>query len=154
VARTVILDTGFLIALVNGGDPDHVRCREVWSDLHARILSVEGVLVEAAHMLRRVPGGAEASIGLVTSAEVTFVPLDARCLDRATVLMRRHHDVPMDFVDAALVTIGEMFSVTEVLTLDVRGFSTYRSKDTGAFTLLPAPGLAGSTSRPRKRRGA
>jgi hypothetical protein len=40
----------------------------VWNGLRARVLTVEGVLVETAHMLRRTRGGLEAAIGLVLAA--------------------------------------------------------------------------------------
>jgi predicted nucleic acid-binding protein len=68
VARSVLLDTGFLVALVNEADPDHAPCAAVWNGLRARVLTVEGVLVETAHMLRRTRGGLEAAIGLVLAA--------------------------------------------------------------------------------------
>lgn len=49
------LDPGFVVALVNHADPDHERCAEVWRELRAPLLSVDGVLVAAAHRLRGHP---------------------------------------------------------------------------------------------------
>src|SRR5687768_12450521 len=67
VADRILLDTGVLVALVNRSDPDHERCKAAWSPRRARIVTVEGVLVEAAHLLRRVRGGARAVVELVTA---------------------------------------------------------------------------------------
>ena len=139
MARTVLLDSGFLIALVNANDPDHSRCGDVWASLRGNVLTVEGVLVEAAHLLRRVPGGPDAAIGIVVTAGVESVPCDAPRLGRAAALMRRYHDVPMDLVDALLLAVAETSGINEILTLDLRGFLTYRLGRRGAFRVLPAP---------------
>lgn len=137
MARTVLLDTGFLVALVDPRDRDHERCRSVWSELRAHFLSTEGVLVEAAHLLRKRPGTFERAVNIVRSVETSFVPSDAPRLERAVRHMKRYHDVPMDLVDALLVTIAEDAQVDEVLTLDRRGFETYRFGGKRRFSLLP-----------------
>jgi predicted nucleic acid-binding protein len=138
VVRAVLLDTGFLVALVNARDPDHTRCAEAWDALRAVVVTVEGVLVEAAHLLRRARGGATAAAKLLTAVEATLVPLDGRRIERAIVLMERYRNVPMDFVDALLVVTAEDLSIEEILTLDRRGFATYRFGRGKAFELLPA----------------
>jgi uncharacterized protein len=48
-------------------------------------------------------------------------------LKRAVVLMRKYADTPMDFADATLVLLADELRVVDVLTLDRRGFSTYRT---------------------------
>jgi len=137
VARTLLLDTGFLVALVNRRDPDHRRCVDVWAELHARFVTVEGVFVEAAHLLRRSPAAVEAAFRVGLAVGVSLVTPSAERYQRALALMRRYRNVPMDFVDAMLVLAAEDLAISEVLTLDRRGFETYRTRR-GAFTLLPA----------------
>jgi predicted nucleic acid-binding protein len=133
----VLLDTGVIVALVNAADPDHERCCEVWGRLRARIYTVEGVLVEAAHLLSRAPGGADAALGLVLDAEAVLVgPTEPR-LTRARALMAKYHDTSMDLVDALLVVTAEQESVPEVLTLDRRGFGTYRIGGRQRFRVKP-----------------
>lgn len=132
-----LLDTGFLIALVNAVDPDHARCVEVWSSVRGELLTVEGVLVESAHMLRRTAGGFEAAFALVQATETEIVaPTPARYA-RALSLMRKYRDVPMDLVDALLVALAEERQVKSVLTLDRRGFLTYRLHGKRKFQPLP-----------------
>jgi predicted nucleic acid-binding protein len=137
VARSVLLDTGFLVALVNAADPDHASCAALWSGLRARVVTVEGVLVEAAHMLRRARGGLEAATGLVVAIDAMIVPLDADRLARCMALMVRYRNVPMDLVDALLVMTAEDKAIGEILTLDKRGFGAYRFGRSRAFTILP-----------------
>ncbi len=137
MARRALLDTGFVVALVNAADVDHERCVAVWKGLRARLFTVEGVLVECAHLLRRTPGAQEAASRIVFESGTEVVPLSAERAKRALSLMTKYHDVPMDFVDALLVTVGEDHDVREVLTLDGRGFRTYRLKGRARFELLP-----------------
>ena len=54
----------------------------------------------------------------------------------AARLMGRYADTPMDYADATLVLLGDELGVTDVLTLDRRGFSTYRTKKGRAFRIV------------------
>jgi predicted nucleic acid-binding protein len=101
------------------------------------LLSVEGVLVESAHLLRRARGGAEAVIRLVEDAGTEMVALSELGTARVLALMNKYADVPMDFVDAMLVAVAEEKSVADVLTLDRRGFETYRLRGRRRFRILP-----------------
>ena len=132
------METGFLVALVNRFDPDHQRCAAVWEPLRGEVLTVEGALVEAAWMLRKVPAGPRTAIELVLAAGVTVVGATEARLRRALSLMERYDNVPMDLVDAQLVALGEESQTRQVLTLDRRGFRTYRGRGLKAFELLPA----------------
>ncbi len=133
----MLLDTGVVVALVNAADPDHGRCREVWSQLRAQVVTVEGVLVEATHLLRRARGGPAAAINLVLASGARLIaPTESRLL-RATALMQTYCDVPMDLVDALLVVSAEELGITEILSLDGRGFRAYRATGRRGFTMLP-----------------
>lgn len=137
MARTLLLDTGFLVALANRRDPDHRRCVDAWAAVRAQFVSVEGVLVEAAHLLRRAPDGGRVAFEIARSVKTSFVPPADALYARAFDLMQRYRNVPMDFVDALLVAAADQLSINEVLTLDRRGFETYRSSK-GPFSIIPS----------------
>lgn len=137
MARRALLDTGFVVALVNAADPDHEACVHVWADLRAQLFTVEGVLVEAAHLLRRAKGGPAAAVHLVLTSGAAIVPATEPRLVRSVALMQKYHDVPMDSVDAMLVTVAEEHGVREALTLDRRGFDAYRARGRERFRRLP-----------------
>lgn len=138
VRGAFLLDTGFVVALLRADDPDHERCAEVWKELRApRLVSVEGILVQSAHLLRRLRGGAQAVSGVVYGAATELVPTTRERAQRAVALMDKYHDVPMDFVDGLLVTVAEERNVRDVLTLDRRGFETYRPNGRDRFRILP-----------------
>jgi predicted nucleic acid-binding protein len=126
-----------VVALLNRRDRDHEACRAAWSSTRAKVISVEGVLVEAAHLLRRDPRGLRALVELFLSAQVEFEAPTPELLSRAVELMERYRNVPMDFVDALLVATAERQRIDEIFTLDRRGFETYRWGRFGRFRLLP-----------------
>jgi uncharacterized protein len=50
--------------------------------------------------------------------------------------MNKYADVPMDFPDATLVWIAESSGTDRILTLDRRGFSSFRFGNNRRFKLL------------------
>ena len=51
--------------------------------------------------------------------------------------MEKYADVPMDFADATLVGLAENRGITDVFTLDRRGFETYRINGKKPFIVYP-----------------
>lgn len=137
MAELWLLDTGVLVALVNAADPDHDRCVEAWRSTRGPVATVEGTLVEAAHLLRRARGGPAAAIGLVLASGVEIVPATPERLARAVALMDRYRNVPMDLVDAMLVALAEERCAAGILSLDRRGFSTFRVHGRRALARRP-----------------
>lgn len=134
-----LLDTGFLVALVNAADPAHAACVEVWKTARGPFVTTEGVLAECAHLLRRSPGAFENAWNIVRGVGALVMPFTRPRMERALALMARYADVPMDFVDALLVGLAEELETPHVLTLDVRGFSAWRLDGRARFRLSPAP---------------
>ncbi len=133
----ILLDTGVVVALANDRDPDHARCVDVWARVRAPLITVEGVLVESAHLLGRAKNGPGAAVGIVRASGAEVVsPSDAR-YDRALVLMHKYRDLPMDLVDGLLVALAEERGARDVLTLDRRGFGVYRIGGRARFRILP-----------------
>lgn len=137
MASAYLLDTGFLVALADRRDPDHAECRAAWSQVRGKLVTVEGVLVEAAHLVRRNPNGFETVLGLASSVGTELVPPSQDRYQRAVELMQKYRDVPMDLVDALLVAVAEERDLVRILTLDERGFRTYRVRGRKPFSLLP-----------------
>lgn len=125
--RSVVVDSGFLIALFDETDPLHERCRAFLRDYRGRFLTTEAVLAEALALLSTVQQsrclewlGDAARAGLL---DVDREPLDFRSIER---LARKYADQPMDFADASLVLLATRTGVREILTADRRDFAVYR----------------------------
>ena len=61
---------------------------------------------------------------------------EASQLAEAARRMEKYANVPMDYADATLVLLAEHLGVYDILTLDRRGFSVFRSSRGKRFSLL------------------
>lgn len=50
--------------------------------------------------------------------------------------MKKYSNIPMDFADATLVWTAEQTGIGDIVTLDRRGFSSYRFGGKRRFKLL------------------
>jgi len=133
----MLVDAGPLVALLSKDDARYRRCRAVFRGLREPPLTVWPVLTEAMHLLRDSWGGQDRLFGLLEVGSVDIVPLGPGDLSRMRQLMQKYHDLPMDFADAALVTVAEREGITRVFTLDRRDFEVYRPSKIGRFSLVP-----------------
>jgi predicted nucleic acid-binding protein len=153
VADTFLLDTGFIVALLDVRDPDHAACADTWREVRGEFISVEGTIVEASHLLANRPEAVALVVALGRRVGLKLGAPSVARTDRAVELMARYRDVPMDYVDADLVALAEEQGVHNVLTVDVRGFSAFRMRDRRAFTIWPNPStLTGGRARSKRRR--
>ena len=60
-------------------------------------------------------------------------PLQLRA---AADLMAKYGNLPMDYADATLVLLAARLGVSDILTLDRRGFTVFRQPDGKAFRLV------------------
>jgi len=52
--------------------------------------------------------------------------------------MAKYKDMPMDFADATLVVLAEETGISEIFTLDKKGFNTYRIHGKSSFHIIPS----------------
>ena len=124
---SVVVDSGFLIALFDETDPLHARCRAFLRDYRGRFLTTEAVLAETMALLSTRQQfhclgwlGDASRAGLL---EVDREPLDFGSIEK---LSRKYADQPMDFTDASVVLLATRAGVREILTADRRDFAVYR----------------------------
>ena len=102
-----------------------------------RTFTTAAVITEAMYFASKVRG---APLGLADWISRTGTIVVDVCqppeLRAAARLMERYRDAPMDFADATLVLTAELLEVFDVLTLDRRGFSTYRTSDGKSLRLV------------------
>ena len=136
-ARDVLLDTGPIVATLDASDQYHVSCAQSVIELIERCVTTEAVVTEACHMVGRGRARASLVLDFLLDAEVPILALDRPALRHAARLMDRYANVPMDFADAALVTLADGLQIESVLTTDRRGFRAYRSASGKAFRVFP-----------------
>ena len=133
-----LLDTGPLVALLDRSEPDHDRVQSFMARLRgSRLVTTGAVITEAFCFLSDVRDG-PASLASFLDASATEVrdAFSAEALAAAVRLMNKYADIPMDFPDATLVWIAEFSGTDRILTLDRRGFSSFRFRKNRRFKLL------------------
>ena len=130
----MLIDTGPLVAYLDAGDPSHEGVVDALDSFRGQLFTSSAVITEAMYFVTGGRNGPRLLSEFVAASgmEVYNVSRPPE-LQEAVTLMERYGDVPMDFADATLLLLAEGLGVLEVLTLDRRGFSTYRTRDNRAL---------------------
>jgi predicted nucleic acid-binding protein len=123
MARNVIVDAGFLVALLAKHDSQHD-----WAATQAHQFSLpwrttEAVVSEAFYLLGRRGMPSLAELLRRRALLVDFVLEDQ--LESILRLMQKYRDVPMSLADACLVRLSEILPDPIILTVD-SDFRIYR----------------------------
>lgn len=132
-----LLDTGPVVALLDRKDPYHEWVVQRVSRLQGRLITTGAVVTEATFFLQDVRSGITRLFELLANSRIeirdSFQPPQLRA---AADLMEQYADTPMDFADATLVVLADELETDRVLTLDERGFRTYRHGRNRPFALM------------------
>jgi uncharacterized protein len=120
-----LLDTGPLVALLNGRERHHGWVKAQLGEVRPPLLTCEAVLAEAAYLLRRADPGAAAIVALLERGAVRLAFHLGANQEPVARLMARYVDVPMSLADACLVRMSELHPRATVLTFD-EDFRVYR----------------------------
>jgi uncharacterized protein len=122
MARNVLVDAGFVVALLSNRDAHHQWAVTKAPDLPPPWSTCEAVLSETFHLLgaRGAP-----SLGALLRRRALLVAFEiAEHLEPVLKLMEKYSDVPMSLADACLVRMTETLSDCLVLTTD-KDFRVY-----------------------------
>lgn len=132
-----LLDTGPIIAYLDARQTGHREVVAKVDPFVGRLFTTSAVVTEAMHFVSAATGGPRLLVDLLSSWRVeVFDFCSSSALEVAAGRMETYANVPMDFADATLVLLAEDLGVTDVLTLDRRGFRTYRTGAGAAFRLV------------------
>lgn len=138
--RLWLVDAGPLVAYLDAGDPSHARVAESLEPFTGRVATTCAVVTEAMHVVHRLDRGPRRLAELLgaTDAEIVDFSRPADLAD-AVALMERYANVPMDFADATLVLLAEALGAHDIVTLDRREFSAYRTRKGRALRMVLDP---------------
>jgi uncharacterized protein len=126
--KSWLVDAGPLIAYLDPKDPQHEAVAVCLESFPGQLLTTAAVVTEAMYFLSDIPNGV-LTLGELLVSSQTFISesVQPKHVLEAAKLMAKYADIPMDFADATLVLLAEEAGVTEILTLDRRGFSSFRT---------------------------
>jgi predicted nucleic acid-binding protein len=125
MTKTIILDTGVLIAFLMPKDKFHRWAVSQFEQITAPVITSEAVITEACFLAQRIYQGQETILKLIKQGHIT-IPFNLNQeIEAIETLMQRYISVPMSLADACLVRMSEIYDNSPVLTLD-SDFKIYR----------------------------
>jgi predicted nucleic acid-binding protein len=138
--RRVIVDTGPIVAFVNGRDKYHHWAILQWADIEPPLLTCEPVLSEVCFLLRHLDGGQKALLELL-NRRILHIPFGlVEYINPIGRLLQKYPDVPMSLADACLVRMSELYSDSPLLTSDP-DFKIYRKNKRQVTQTLSPPDI-------------
>src|SRR5580693_4915296 len=116
--KPVLLDTGFIVALLDRSEHLHKACARTVREVEAPLLTCEAVIAESCYLLRNLSGASEAVIENIAAGifQVAF-QLSQEATSVKQVL-RKYRDRKIDLADACLIRLADIFETGDILTLD------------------------------------
>jgi len=134
----VLLDTGFIVALLDRSERHHQECAAISAEIEAPLLTCEAVVAEACYLMREIKNAADAVLKNVENGTFLVPYRMAGKTAALRRLLKKYADVPMDFADACLVDMADEYQTGRILTLD-RDFHIYRWGKNHPFDLVLEP---------------
>ena len=119
-----ITDTGPLVSWINSRDQWHAWSASVLGALAPPLITCESVIAEASWQLGRSRPAVDQLYGLVDAGALRVVDLLPEHMPHLRSLSAKYPQ--MDFCDAAVVRLAEMFPQAKVITTDSAHFTVYR----------------------------
>ena len=123
MARNVLADAGFVVALLSSRDAHHQWAVTQAHDLLPPWSTCEAALSEAYHLLGE--RGAPSLGQLLRRRAVVVAFALSQNVEPVTKLIEKYSDVPMSLADACLVRMTETLADPIILTTD-KDFRLYR----------------------------
>jgi predicted nucleic acid-binding protein len=133
--KSILLDTGGLVAFINKREKQHPWVIEQWKKVITPLLTCEAVITEACFLLQDVYEGEDAVIALL-DRQIIQIPFQiSNEIPNIRLLMKQYQNVPMSLADACLVRMSELIESICVLIFD-SDFRVYRRNKNEAIELI------------------
>jgi len=135
----LVCDTGPLFAAMDQLDKDHDACARLLEEVDEPVVIPAPVLVELGWLAgRRLhPDAFLRFISDVEDGRLTVIDVEPSDYPRIRELLDRYRDLPLGFVDAAVLAVVERLKESKLATLDHRHFRVLRPRHVLALRLIP-----------------
>jgi predicted nucleic acid-binding protein len=135
MAKTVLIDSGPIVAILRSRDQHHSWARAHFESTTKPFATCEAVISESHFLLEGIPGATEALYSLVQRGVIEVPFTLTGQLPETVRLIRRYRDIPISLADACLVRMTELDEGATVFTTD-SGFKIYRRNGRQVIPLI------------------
>ena len=135
---SALLDTGFLLAVLDGDDEHHAACKaSLLAESKPLLPDVD--IPELAYMVLRELGYdvLVAFLNSLFAGELVVAQTKREDWARAAQILAKYADSRVDFVDCMIVAMAERLNIQRILTVDKRHFSLFRPSHHTHFEIVP-----------------
>lgn len=136
--RSVLVDTGPIVAILSPQDANHSICVEELRELRCPLLTCWPVLTEAAWLLRNDPAVIAILLKSFQVGPFELAPLDSTDLTPVADILHRYRNLNLQLADAALLHLANRERIETVFTLDRRDFGMVRLKAGKKLEIIPS----------------
>lgn len=133
--KSIIVDTGFFLALLDMSDYYHKKANaaaDAYSDLDW--VTTWPVISELSHLLRKDHW--LKFLALHDKGLFSIFTLEEKCIPKLIELYEKFKDKDIDLADLSLVLLAEKLNHGKILTCDRKDFTYLKWKDNRHFTNL------------------
>jgi len=136
--QSILVDTGYFIALYNRNDSDHSQAVALSKTITSPLVTTWPVVTETHYLLQSRLTSGEVSLfyRLLEGQFISLFQLTSQHIPRIRHLQEQYANLPADLADISLIILAEALGYGKILTTDRRDFNTYRFKNTHPFENL------------------
>ncbi|MEP6702323.1 MAG: PIN domain-containing protein [Betaproteobacteria bacterium] len=132
--KSVLVDSGFLVALGIARDPRNQSAKEFLNGYRGVLLIPAAVVVETSYFLSTA--NKVRMLDWLAAPMHKILDLPVAAYPEVGAILARYADLDPDFTDAAIVWLAKETGCRAILTVDTRDFGVYRIKGNRRFELV------------------
>jgi predicted nucleic acid-binding protein len=136
MARSVLIDTGPMVAILCREDAQHGACVATLKRIDEELVTCWPVVTEAIHLMGPRVDRVQRLLAMLVSGAIHCVDLPLDAPQWLTGFYDRYRDHAPDLADASLVLLAERMGIADVFSLDHRDFAIYRTSHGRALHVL------------------
>jgi predicted nucleic acid-binding protein len=133
--RSILVDTGAVVGLLNDEDRHHERAEEFFESVRPadKLLSTWPVITECSFLLRHLE---DKFWSWLLDSEVQIIEFTLSDIPVMRSWRAKYEDLEVDFADATLAWLGDKHRTNLIATTDFDDFETYRLPSGKPFKLM------------------
>lgn len=137
INATLIIDTGFFIALFSSADQFHAKALKLRKSIDKKKwITTWPVITEVCHLLISRGISLTSFLQFHENGGFDLFPLSSKHMSQMIKALEKYKNFPMDLADASLVLLAEELGHGDIVSTDARDFNTYRWKNQKPFNNL------------------